>query len=150
MFASKIATTQDCRALQLCASYWEIFLTVVQLEKSLLFRFCNFTMLQKQGKIFHLIQWFSTFSEPRPILCFLKVCIVHCPVDHRCWTIARWPPASKKKVSTFESALFAQWLPWSPKKRSSPLGERFLPWSSKKKGQRIGVPDFCQFSNRYN
>ena len=42
------------RALLLCASNCEIFLAVVLLENSLLFRFCNFTMLQKQEKSLHL------------------------------------------------------------------------------------------------
>ena len=45
-----------------------------------------------------LNQWFSTFSEPWPILCFLKVCMAHCSV----------PLRLEKKVSTFESVLFAQ------------------------------------------
>ena len=54
MFASKIATIQGYKALLLCASNWEIFSAVVQLEKSLLFCFCNFTMLQKQEKSLHL------------------------------------------------------------------------------------------------
>ena len=40
-------------------------------------------------------------------------------------------------------------LIYKQKKRSSLLGERFLPWSPKK-GQRIGVPNFCQFFNRCN
>ena len=54
MFASKIATIQDYKDLLLCASNREIFSGVVQLEKSLLFCFCNFTMLQKQEKSLHL------------------------------------------------------------------------------------------------
>ena len=39
------------------------FLAVVQLEKSLLFRFCNFTMLQKQEKSLHLSLKQTELSE---------------------------------------------------------------------------------------
>ena len=64
---------------------------------------------------YHLYQtvvlglWFSTFLEPWPILCYLKVCMAIA-----LWTTAVRPqlcghPPRKKKVSTFEgSALFAQ------------------------------------------
>ena len=54
----------------------------------------------------------------------------------------------KKKVSTFESALFAQWLPWSPKKKKILIsGRAIFALISEKKGQQIGVPDFCHSSN---
>ena len=101
--------------------------------------------------MYSLKQWFSIFSKPLPILYFLKVCMAHCSVDRRCWTIALWPPPRKKssplssqrdlpsdfpelqKKKRF-SPLGEQFLSWSPKKRkrSSPLEERFLPWSEKK------------------
>ena len=85
-----------------------------------------------QALCFCLTQWFSTFSKPWTIVYFLKVCVAHCFLGHRSWTIALWPSASKKEVSTFESALFAKWLGLQKKKRSSPPGERFFPWSEKK------------------
>ena len=47
---AKLQLFQNHRALLLCASKGEIFLAVVQLKKSLVFRLCNFTMLQKQKK----------------------------------------------------------------------------------------------------
>ena len=75
-----------------------------------------------------LEQWFSTFSEPWPILCFLKVFKAHCSVDHRCRTIALWPSASKKSLLFRVSAV----CPDLKKKRSSPLGEQFSPWIQKK------------------
>ena len=50
VFASKIATIQGYKALLLCASNWEIFLAVVQLEKSLLFCFGNFYDAAKARK----------------------------------------------------------------------------------------------------
>ena len=123
------------------------FLAVFQVEKSLL---CNFMMLRNHRKAIMLAQWFSTFSESWLILCFSKVCMAHCSVDHSCVVFH----LEKKGLNFRVSVVYPVIALISKKikikkyvKRSSPLGEQFCPdLLQRKKVFTSGRAIFAQIS----
>ena len=124
---------------------------------------------------FKLVQWFSTFLELWAILYFLKVLDGRSLCGPPLLDQSSVAFHLQKQGLNFRVSVVCPVIALISKtNRSSPLGERFLPRPQKKskktiiiiksspkgrpifalisetKGQRIGVPDFCQFSNRYN